>query len=171
MIPCLPVIWLIIAFLLNRMIDKRWALLLLLPFIIAGFFSMKGFYQEEHKKFEQMKTTEEALDQIPRDAVIITNFDHVQAISAFYLPNDIYLYGGVLDPLVSSMFENSGHVCDDAKVADLVAKNKNVYYLGSFNAREDIIAAWDKIEIASKEEGSYLLERYWFNIYQLYEKE
>lgn len=171
MIPCLPVIWLIIAFLLNRMIDKKWTLLLLLPFIIAGFFSMKGFYQEEHKKFEQMKTTEEALDQIPRDAVIITNFDHVQAISAFYLPNDLYLYGGGLDPLVSSMFENSGHVCDDAKVVNLVAQNKKIYYLGSFNTREDIIAAWDKLGITAKEEGSYLLERYWFNIYQLYEKE
>ena len=156
---------------LNKMIDKRWTFLMLLPFIMAGFFSTKGFYQEEHKKFEQMKITEEALDQIPRDAVIITNFDHIQAISAFYLPNDLYLYGGGLDPLISSMFQNSGHVCDDTKVAELIIQNRNVYYLGSFNTREDIIAGWDKLGIAAKEEGSYLLERYWFNIYQLYEKE
>ncbi len=171
MIPCLPVIWLIIALLLDDMIKKKWTLILLIPFVMAGYFSIKGFYVEEHKKVEQMKITKEALEKIPQDAIIITNFDHVQAISAYYLKNKIYLYGGALDPLVPLMYENSGYMCDDKKVKELVLENKNVYYFGSFNARDEIIAEWNLNGVKAKEEGSYLLERYWFNIYQLYEKE
>ena len=44
---------------------------------------------------------------------------------------------------------------------------KDVLFLGSFNAREVILQEWnDEYSITSENEGSYLMERYWFDVFR-----
>ena len=46
-------------------------------------------------------------------------------------------------------------------------KERNVYFFGSFNSREELLKEWETEGIAYTEEGTYLLERYYFNVYHL----
>ena len=167
MIPALIGFWLIEAYLLTRVIQKKWYLILLIPFLLGGFLSTKGFYQEEHKKIVQMEETEKALNNIQKDAMIVTNFDHVTAVSSYYLTNDVYLYEGETDPLISEMFANCKQRCDVEMMLKALQDGKKVYFFGSFAAREDLIDEWKKQGIVANEINSCLLERYWFNIYEL----
>lgn len=167
MIPCLAVFWLVIACVLISSMDKKWSMILLIPFIIGAFFTTKGFYEEEHKKIGQMENTGEALSELPKEAVIVTNFDHVTAISSYYLKNDIYLYEGTADPLIPEMYPNCRQTCDEDMIYHFLKENKEVYFFGSFNARDELIAKWSERGITSEEINSCLLERYWFNIYKL----
>ncbi len=167
MVPALFVFWLVEAYLLTGIMNKKWYLILLIPFLLGGFLSTKGFYQEEHKKIVQMEETSKVLNEIPVDAVIVTNFDHVTAISAYYLKNDVYLYEGVTDPLISDMFSNCKQSCNEEMMLKKLQNGKKVYFFGSFNAREELIEEWKQQGITANEINSCLLERYWFNIYEL----
>lgn len=167
LIPCMSVYWFSVAFLLHKSINRRLSLLILIPFFIGAYFSTVGFYQEEHKKIVQTDITIQALDRIEKDALIVTNFDHVTAISSYYLSNSIYLYEGETDALIPQMFTNCMGKCTKEEMQKALSEGKTMYFFGSFNAREELIAEWDKIGITAKEEGSFLMERYWFNIYRL----
>ncbi|MDD6202833.1 MAG: hypothetical protein PUB13_07840 [Lachnospiraceae bacterium] len=168
LVPALGIVWLFIAVLLTRE-GKRWQILLWIPFLLAGYFNLKGFYVEENKKIEQMELTQEALTELPKDAVIVANFDHVQAVTAYYLEQDVYLYGNETLPLVEKILPNTKSVPDGKELAKLL-QTKDVYFFGSFTAREELLQEWEEYGIASEERGSYLLERYWFNLYHLEEK-
>ena len=45
--------------------------------------------------------------------------------------------------------------------------NGEVYFLGSFNQREEIVDKWSKLNIKIEEMDDCLVERYWFRIYRL----
>ena len=47
----------------------------------------------------------------------------------------------------------------------LVKQGRKVWFLGSFVSREDIVEEWKRQGLKVTETGSYLLERYWFNLY------
>ena len=49
---------------------------------------------------------------------------------------------------------------------ELVSK-EDVYFFGSFEWREDLLEEWAEDGISYTEEGTYLLERYYFNVYHL----
>ena len=167
MIPCLGVFWLVIAFLFEKEWQKRWSILLILPFMVGGFLSVRGFYREEHNKAVKMEETQRALQEIPEDAVIVTNFDHVTAVSSYYLTNDIYLFEADTDPLIPQMLENCKQSCNEEQILEWLNENKTVYFFGSFQSREDLILQWNEKNITAQEEKSCLMERYWFNIYKL----
>lgn len=169
MIPQMGLMWLAVAILLAKTVEKyKYALALAFPFILCGFLSMRGFYYEENNKVTHVKETLEAFKQLPKDAVVITNFDHVTAVAAFYLPeSDTYLYGWDLDNLLKDMLNIKGSELTDADVKKLVKGEKPVYFFGSFNSREEILSEWKKYNIIWTEENSLLMERYWFNIYRL----
>ena len=46
-------------------------------------------------------------------------------------------------------------------------EDRNVLFIGSFNSRDEIVDEWRKAGLTVEEQGSYLLERYWFNIYKV----
>ncbi len=168
MVPALGLMWLGIAVMLNRMCDMRTAsLLLIIPFILSGILSVRGFYLEEHKKVLFMKDTEAALDKIEDDAVIICNFDHVASVIGYRMDNDIYLYEGEIDRLIPEMLHGTGQFINDEGVRKLVGESGNVYFFGSFNSRDEILEDWGAYGITGTEQDSVLLERYWFNIYKL----
>jgi hypothetical protein len=109
------------------------------------------------------------LDEIPDDAIIITNFDHVCTLMSYYLPdNKIYLYEERPDAIVELMYNRSDFEINEDKLKDLVKGDAPLYFFGSFNSREDLLSDWEKLGIKNTEEAdSVLIERYYFNIYRL----
>lgn len=166
LIPALGVFWLSMACVLTKRCHRGAALLLLIPFLLGGFFNLKGLYVEESKKQTEMVRTRQALQNIPKDALIIANFDHVQAVTGFYLENQIALYKTKPEELIRELLPNCVTILDDQAI-EKVLDTQKVYFFGSFQARDEIIEKWEQQGIWVTELDSCLLERYWFNIYQL----
>ena len=168
LIPCLGAMWLVAAVVLWDFIEKNWGILLFVPFLLAGHSNMQGFYGEEHKKIVEMEATQSFLSDFPEDAVVLCNFDHVQAVTACFLKdsNEIYLYGSNPEELIAELLPQCQGLEDITELPQLV-QEKDVYFFGSFNSRENLLKEWETEGIAYTEEGTYLLERYYFNVYHL----
>lgn len=167
LIPGLGAMWLVVAYVLIKSRREMITLLLLVPFLFAGHSNMEGFVAEEWKKLDNMELTQEFLDSFPEDAVILCNFNHVQAVTAYYLNNENVLYGDEPEALIQMLLPNSVGMTDTEVLRNLVEEH-DVYFFGSFEAREELLEEWEKRGISYTEEGTYLLERYWFNVYKLY---
>ena len=168
LIPCLGAMWLVAAVVLWDSVEKKWGILLFVPFLLSGYSNMQGFYGEENKKIVEMKATQSFLADFPKDAVVLCNFNHVQAVTACYLKdsNEIWLYGSNPEDLIAELLPQCRGLEDTTELLQLV-KERNVYFFGSFNSREELLKEWETEGIAYTEEGTYLLERYYFNVYHL----
>lgn len=168
LIPCLGAMWLVAAVVLWDFIEKNWGILLFVPFLLSGYSNMQGFYGEESKKIAEMKATQSFLADFPKDAVVLCNFNHVQAVTACYLKdsNEIWLYGSNPEDLIAELLPQCRGIEDTTELLQLV-KERDVYFFGSFNSREELLKEWETEGIAYTEEGTYLLERYYFNVYHL----
>ena len=166
LIPAVGAMWLVAAYVLLKYRRELVVLLLMLPFLAAADSNMDGFYAEEHKKLDNMELTEEFLREFPEDAVILCNFNHVQALTAYYLDNENVLYDGEPESLIAKMMPHCVGMPDVTQLETLV-QEKDVYFLGSFEIRDELLKEWEKYGISYTEEGTYLLERYWFNVYHL----
>ena len=122
---------------------------------------------EEIKKVEHMPEVSEAFESL-NGSTIITNFDHMTMLSAYYMPDsDIYLFENTMDELVPKLLTNISGVIELGDMEELVNSNGEVYFLGSFNQREEIVDKWSKLNIKIEEVDDCLVERYWFRIYRL----
>lgn len=168
LIPCLGAMWLVAAVVLWDFIEKNWGILLFVPFLLSGYSNMQGFYGEENKKIVEMKATQSFLADFPKDAVVLCNFNHVQAVTACYLKdsNEIWLYGSNPEDLIAELLPQCRGLEDTTELSQLV-KERDVYFFGSFNSREELLKEWETEGIAYTEEETYLLERYYFNVYHL----
>ena len=45
--------------------------------------------------------------------------------------------------------------------------SSDLWFIGSFNSRDDIVDEWQSAGLNVEEKGSFLLERYWFNLYKI----
>ena len=171
LIPCLGAMWLVAAIVLADVTAKNWGLLLLVPFLLAGHSNMQGFCAEENKKIAGMESTQTFLNEFPDDAAVLCNFNHVQALAAYYLPEEtpVYLYGGEPEALIAKLMPNCRGFESTDELKELV-ESEDVYLFGSFNSRDELLAEWELQGIQYTEEGTYLLERYYFNVYHLYDE-
>lgn len=166
LVPGLGAMWLVAAYVLLNCRKEIFALLLLVPFLAAGHSNMAGFQYEEGMRPVKMVETTEMFEGLSEDAVILCNFNHVQAVTAYYLDNKNVLYGGEPEALIKKLLPNCVGLPDTAELQSLVTE-EDVYFLGSFEAREALLEEWKQYGITYTEEGTYLLERYWFNVYHL----
>ena len=162
----LGAVWLVAAYVLFKYRRELIVLLALIPFLMAGKTNMDGFVAEESKKLSNMQMTDGFLEEFPEDAVVLCNFNHVQALAAYYLDNEVVLYGGEPESLIARLMPNCVGMPETEQIQMLVSENE-VYFFGSFNAREDLLKEWEQYGITYTEDGTYLLERYWFNVYHL----
>lgn len=153
---------------------------LTIVFCIRDFWAFRG---NELYKRVNMVTTDKFWDELDTDnTVIICNFDQVAALSLFYangkgdilgdggkdLPIPVYLYGGSTDAFYLKFLTGIPIIDTPAQVRTLVDSTDRVLFLGSFNSREDIVKEWQDTEnITNENKGSYLLERYWFDVFEL----
>lgn len=176
MLPALGVFWLAFALLVSAVKDKKKLFIpLILLLLIVGLRNYRAFYGEEMWKRVQMEKALAALDQIKEEDILVFNFDQVQGVVSYYLPNHTYLWYGEPEELLREMFpQNHGLVeggfSDEEGILamkELLEKGEQVWFLGSGNAREEIIEKWEAVGIKAEECDSVMVERYWFNLYKI----
>lgn len=141
----------------------------LLFVVVVGLRDYRAFMGEEEYKIRLMKETETALSSIAPGDVVIYNFDQVQAVTAYYLPEetDSYLWCGTPETLIQDIIRPFGTVEETDALRKWCEEGRTVWFFGSFNSREDIVEAWAAEGLQIEETGSCLLERYWFNLYKI----
>lgn len=176
MLPAMGVFWLAFAIMTGRLLQKKRLLIPLLLFVtVIGFRNFRAFYGEEMYKRLQMETALSALSRIGGEDIVIYNFDQAQGVVSYYLSNDSYLWYGEPEELIQEMYPENhalveGEFSDEAgieRLKELLAQGKPVWFLGSGNAREEILEKWRAEGIQGEEEASVMIERYWFNIYRI----
>jgi hypothetical protein len=148
---------------------------ILLLVIVVGLRDYRAFLGEEEYKALLMQDTQTALASIAPEDTVIYNFDQVQAVTSYYMEDSVesYLWCGTPEPLIQDIIRPYDTVEDVAEVAGLVEEQTvqggTVWFVGSFNSRDDIVDEWRQAGLTVEEQGSYLLERYWFNLYKITE--
>lgn len=135
--------------------------------LIVGLTNYRSFMGEEKYKAGLMQETKQALSAIDKEDIILYNFDQLQAVCGYYMGQENYLWRAEPEQLIIEMFGNKGSIEDTDSIKELIDKGKAVWFFGSFNSREDIRDEWAKDGINTDETGSFMLERYWFNIYRV----
>ena len=141
----------------------------LLFVVVVGLRDYRAFMGEEEYKIRLMKETETALSSIAPGDVVIYNFDQVQAVTAYYLPEetDSYLWCGTPETLIQDIIRPFGTVEETDALRKWCEEGRTVWFFGSFNSRDDIVEEWTAKGLQVEETGSCLLERYWFNLYKI----
>lgn len=150
-------------------------ILLVLLVVIVGLRDYRAFMGEEEYKIRLMAETEKALAMIgPQDSVLY-NFDQVQAVTGYYLPGTTarFLWRAEGEKLIQKITSPCGTVEEPEELRAILDTDreketgKSLWFIGSFNSREDIVREWRGAGLEVEEMGSFLLERYWFNLYKI----
>lgn len=167
LIPTLGVFWFAFSFLLS---DNKnvflWVPILILT-LSVGFINIKGFFWEENMKTTEMQNSLQLFDFIEPNDILIFNFNHPQAVLGIYLSNDSYLLFQEAEPLIQTLYGDYGTINEITEIKELLKNGNSIKFIGSFESREDLIKEWETEGIHSTLEGSYLIERYWVNLYSL----
>ena len=141
--------------------------------ILVGAVDFRAFIGNEEYRMVNIEKTLDMLSGISNDTIIISNFEHVQGLLSYYLNKGdadykVYLYGAESEALIEETVPGLVTIEDSVDIANYLDAGKDVLFLGSFNAREVILQEWnDEYSITSENEGSYLMERYWFDVFRL----
>lgn len=137
--------------------------------LLIGLRDYRAFMGEEEYKIRLMQETEEALSLIMPEDVVLYNFDQVQAVTAYYLPEtiDSFLWCGTPEILIQEIIRPFDILEDTETLKNWCQKGRTVWFLGSFNSRDAVVEEWEANGLQVEEMGSYLLERYWFNLYRI----
>lgn len=177
MIPALGCFWLGFAVAFNEMWEENRKNIYKLIFtaiticmLIIGLRDYRAFMGEEEYKILLMQQTGEALSAIAPEDIVIHNFDQVQAVTSYYIDaaTESYLWCGTPETLIQEIIRPYDTVEDVQAIKAWCEDGRRVWFIGSFNSREDIVAEWEADGLKVEETGSYLLERYWFNLYKIF---
>jgi hypothetical protein len=141
--------------------------------LIVGCVDYNHFVGNEEYRTVNMEKTIELFDSLSSDTIIISNFDQVQGLLSYYLNKGdeefkVYLYQEEPEVLIKETVPGLETIDDPIDIANYLEAGKKVLFLGSFNSREDILADWnEEYGITSENQGSYLMERYWFDVFRL----
>ena len=131
--------------------------------VYVGTINVKGVFWEENHKVIQMQETRKGLETIQEDDILIFNFNHVQATVGYYKDNESYLLYQEAEPLIQEIYRDYGMIENVGQIKEILEQGKKVWFLG----REDIVEEWRQQGLKVTETGSFLLERYWFNLYSV----
>ena len=144
---------------------------------VIGLRDYRAFMGEEEYKILLMKDTQEALAELQEGDIVLYNFDQVQLVTSYYVDGlESCLWNGETEELIreilnsSCTFETFGDVEDTQKfqqIKEWLKTGRRVWFIGSFQSREEIVKEMQDAGFQVEEQGSYLLERYWFNLYSI----
>lgn len=143
--------------------------------IITGLRNYRAFMGEEEYKAVCMRETRAALASIGPEDSVLYNFDQVQAVTGYYLPEtvDRFMWCAEAEKLIQEITSPCGMAEDVEEIRALLkaaqdgGKNGSLWFIGSFNSRDGIVEEWRDAGLNVEEQGSFLLERYWFNLYKV----
>ncbi len=142
--------------------------------LLVGCVDLRTFIGNEKYRKVQMQETLSLLEGISSDTIIISNFNQVQALLAYYLNREgegykVYLYQEEPEPLIYETVEGLCTTYDPIDIMNYLDSGKSVLFLGSFNSREELVKEWEEdYGVKSENKGSYLMERYWFDVFKLW---
>lgn len=179
MIPAMGCFWLAFAVCLDGLqaFGAEWAtgikVAVTLLIAVIGLRDYRAFSGEEEYKTLLMLDTQKALASIEAEDIVVYNFDQVQAVTSYYMEDTVesYLWCDMPEVLIQDIIRSYDTVEETDAVVRLsqkgISENKNVWFIGSFNSRDAIVEEWREAGLTVEEQGSYLLERYWFNLYKV----
>ncbi len=184
MVPAFGTFWLAVSifigreitFVKNKILVQAMACAMTLFIAIVGCVDFKSFIGNEEYRKVMMDDTLEFFDELDPDTVIVSNFNHVQALLSYYLNGgdhsdseySIYLYYAEPEELISETVPGLYSIEDSIDISNLLMGDKKVLFLGSFNSREVLLEEWNEdYGITYENKGSYLMERYWFDVFEL----
>ncbi len=184
MIPAYGAFWLSLSMMTGRELDEiserkkvsaatvAAAAVMTVLLAVVGAVDYRAFVGNEEYRTVNMEKTLSLFDGISSDTIIISNFDQVQGLLGYYFEKigdyNIYLYGAEPEPLISEMVPGLRSIEDPIDISNYLDAGKTVLFLGSFNSREVILSEWEEaFGITSENEGSFLMERYWFDVFRL----
>ena len=170
MLPAVGCFWFCFALCLNKLSGRVQILCscIIATFVlIIGICDYRAFMGEEEYRAVLMKGTAQAISDIDKNDIILYNFDQLQAVCGYYMDQENYLWNGEPEPLIIDMFGNKGSIQEVDSIKEWLDSGRMVWFFGSFNSREALREEWEKDGISTDEIGSYMLERYWFNIYKI----
>lgn len=141
--------------------------------LFTGIVDFRTFIGNENYRTVNMEKTKELFDTIGSDTIIISNFNHVQGLLSYYLNREaedhrVFLYQEEPEPLIKEMVPGLETIDDPVDIANYLEGGKKVLFLGSFNSREELVKQWEEeFGIKNENQGSYLMERYWFDVFAL----
>ncbi len=141
--------------------------------LVTGIVDYRSFIGNEKYRIVNMEKTLSLFEDISPDTVIISNFTHVQGLLSYYLNRDsedykVHLYQEEAEPLIGEMVPGLETIDDPVDIANYLDGGKKVLFLGSFNSREELVRQWEEeFGIKNENQGSYLMERYWFDVFAL----
>jgi hypothetical protein len=141
--------------------------------LFTGIVDFNCFVGNEKYRKVNMEKTSELFASIGSDTIIISNFNHVQGLLGYYLNREtedhrIFLYQQEPEELIKDMVPGLETIDDPVDIANYLEGGKKVLFLGSFNSREELVKQWeDELGIKNENQGSYLMERYWFDVFAL----
>lgn len=167
MLPAMGCFWLCFSIFFSRFVSKKAIFVpVFLLLVVIGITDYRSFFGEETWKREQMELTVKELEKVSSEDIVIFNFNHVQGILGYYLAdNETYLWMEEPEALIREMFGNRYGVMSTEEIKSWLREGRKVWFAGSGNAREELLAEWEKEGLAAEEEASCLIERYWFNLY------
>ncbi len=180
MLPAYGVFWLSLALMLakelkgvKKSVGFAAAAAFLVIALIVGVVDFRTFVGNEKFRKIQMQSTLSLFEGFDSDTIIISNFQHVQGLLSYYLNKKegdykVYLYQEDPEVLINETVPGLETVYDPVDIYNYLSAGKKVLFLGSFNSREDILRDWQEAYgISSVNHGSYLMERYWFDVFEL----
>ena len=182
MLPAFGTFWLSVAIMLGRQLDEFFekkayvslmSLVMMVLMLIVGMVDYRTFIGNEEYRKVNMDKALELFENLSSDTIIISNFNQVQGLLSYYLNRQggdykIYLYQEEAEPLIDETVPGLLSVYDPVDIANYLDGGKEVLFLGSFNSREVLLQEWhDEYGIDSENNGSYLMERYWFDVFKL----
>ena len=143
--------------------------------VAVGLRDYRAFMGEEEYKIVMMRETETALSLIGPEDTVLYNFDQVQAVTGYYLPETVerLLWRTEGEKLIQEITSPCGQAEDVEEIRRILRQaqsgmhQKNLWFIGSFNSRDGIVEEWREDGLYVEEMGSFLLERYWFNLYRI----
>ena len=69
-----------------------------------------------------------------------------------------------IHPLVEDEFSDEAGI---RRMKELLSEHGQLWFLGSGNARDEIIQKWEAAGMNVEETASVMVERYWFNLYKI----
>ena len=141
----------------------------------VGLRDYRAFMGEEEFKIVMMGETQTALSLIGPEDTVLYNFDQMQAVTGYYLPETVQrlLWRVQGEKLIQEIASPCGYAEDVEELRQMLEemqgeeKIKNLWFIGSFNSRDEIVEEWREDGLEVEEIGSFLLERYWFNLYRI----
>ena len=115
-----------------------------------------------------MDEVKEALAFIGPEDTVVTQFNHVQGVTGYYLQNKIYLWNSQPEELLCDIIPDKYDTITEAEdLKELLENGTKVWFIG--NKQSDLLAEWEQSGIHAKEYQEFMLEVYWTTLYELLE--